>query len=133
MRSDSEHDRRDIPCITFGEYLIYKNKLAWSDNFSLSDLADKITEDDHIDYILNGWRFDDSFRTTEDYFFTVLRFLYDMEIIEFVKPLDDTELDDFLYGFVISWDTPEELLRVRFEVLFIIGWATIQVNCILTT
>jgi hypothetical protein len=60
-------------------------------------------------------------------------FLYDMEIIEFVKPLDDTELDDFLYGFVISWDTPEELLRVRFEVLFIIGWATIQVNCILTT
>ncbi|EDP27697.1 hypothetical protein COPEUT_00160 [Coprococcus eutactus ATCC 27759] len=56
-----------------------------------------------------------------------------MEIIEFVKPLDDTELDDFLYGFVISWDTPEELLRVRFEVLFIIGWATIQVNCILTT
>lgn len=202
MRSDSEHDRRDIPCITFGEYLIYKNKLAWSDKFSLSDLADKITEDDHIDYILNGWRFDDSFRTpedylrgcieetaasemneswsgrrskaldskdidnvlavvytilstlhdniknalvntrffnyvrdvlTKDYFFTVLRFLYDMEIIEFVKPLDDTELDDFLYGFVISWDTPEELLRVRFEVLFIIGWATIQVNCILTT
>ena len=44
---------------------------------------------------------------TKDYFFTVLRFLYDMEIIEFVKPLDDTELDDFLYGFVISWDTPE--------------------------
>ena len=56
-----------IPCITFGEYLIYKNKLAWSNNFSLSDLADKITEDDHIDYILNGWRFDDSFRTPEDY------------------------------------------------------------------
>ena len=47
---------------------------------------------------------------TKDYFFTVLRFLYDMEIIEFVKPLDDTELDDFLYGFVISWDTPEEFL-----------------------
>lgn len=39
-----------------------------------------------------------------------MRFLYDMEIIEFVKPLDDTELDDFLYGFVISWDTPEEFL-----------------------
>ena len=40
-----------------------------------------------------------------------------MEIIEFVKPLDDTELDDFLYGFVISWDTPEELQISLFDLL----------------
>lgn len=101
---------------------------------------------------------------TKDYFFTVLRFLYDMEIIEFVKPLDDTELDEFslwfcyimgytgrvpgnLWSFIskytfcvavlrrylksyrsaylIYWIKyySEVLLRVRFEVLFIIGWA----------
>lgn len=202
-----------VPFLSFGEFLVYKNRLSWNSDFSLEALKDSVTEDDFYDYLINGYTFNSTFTSSQDYlmgcieesinsemkeswpdtstisiekedfnnvlsviytiliklhakekykrygdyvnllkkirsfynnqrrdlkikeipftdaissthfsayqkqkmkkddFFKILRFLYEMHLINFIKPsLNDTDLSDFLQGFVSAWNTADDFL-----------------------
>ena len=102
------HDNAKI--VSYGDYynLLKKIRMYYnqdhSPNIKVMDLKGALKSTHFYKYVRDGLR--------KDYFFKILRFLYEMEIIEFVKPMNDTELDDFFRGFVKEWATPDDFLMV---------------------